>query len=86
MSSQSSSWNAANESTVKVEALEIKYLEYEAEYETCGKNIQFWKEEIEKLNEKIRDVEDRQVEILKIDKHEIDEEVQKGIQYIEKAQ
>ncbi|XP_058779477.1 uncharacterized protein LOC131653371 [Vicia villosa] len=86
MASHSSSWKAATEATNKGDALRLERLKNQEEYDECEKNIQSWKQEIKKLEEKIQEAESRQATIQQTNDQEITEVARLGIQHFEAAQ
>ncbi|XP_058744010.1 uncharacterized protein LOC131616644 [Vicia villosa] len=86
MTSHSSSWEAANDATKRVETLKLERLKNQREYEECETNIKAWKKEIEQLKGKIKDAQSRQVEIQKTNQDELTEVAQSGIRHFETAQ
>src|SRR4051812_21583690 len=86
MASHSSSWKAAIEASNKGDALRLERLKNQEEYDECEKNIQSWKQEIKKLEEKIQEAESRQATIQQTNDQEIAGVARLGIQHFEAAQ
>src|SRR4051812_15021922 len=85
MASHSSSWKVATEATNKGDTLRMERLKNQKEYDECEKNIQSWKQEIKKLEEKIQEAESRQATIQQTNDQEIAEVARLGIQHSEAA-
>lgn len=75
VSAKTSSWNVANESIVKVEAMELQTSKDEVECTACKENIKSWEEQIEKLKLKTQTAKDRRDEIWKLNLQELDVEI-----------
>ncbi|XP_058763040.1 uncharacterized protein LOC131636449 [Vicia villosa] len=86
VASHSSSWKAATDATKKGDALKLKRSEKQKEYDECEQNIKSWKQEITKLEEKIKEAESRQATIQQINEQELAEVANLGIQHFEAAQ
>lgn len=74
---QTVDYNIINASSAKVEDLESHHSKFEEEYQTFEWNISIWPQ-IKELKRQIKDAKDRQDEIPKLDRQEMDEEIQAG--------
>ncbi|XP_058732890.1 uncharacterized protein LOC131604470 [Vicia villosa] len=86
VASHSSCWKAVTDATKKGDALKLKCSEKQKEYDECEQNIKFWKQEIIKLEEKIKEAESRKATIQQISEQELIEVAHLGIQHFEAAQ
>lgn len=83
---QATKWDAAIESTTKVEILEKSFSQNQEEFDTCTTNISTWEEQIKELQAKIRKAKDRQDESQQLDRQKLDKEIIVGIYHVERAQ
>lgn len=65
---QAAEWDAAIDSTTKVETLDKSFSQNQEEFDTCATNISAWEEHIKELRAKIQKAKGRQDEIQKLDR------------------
>lgn len=83
---QTSAWDEATASTNKVVALEEENRTRKDKVAAHDQNIATWKEEIKVLEEKILAAWSQKEELLSFDAGAIQQEIQRGLQHVEKAQ